>query len=267
MKLTLLSLAALSALAPVGCAAESSPSATGDAPGAPRFGSEELWLRKPHDLARPMPSRAEPKPETELAASAKAPAGAITLFDGTDFSKWKPTRWKLENGYAEVLPKTGNLVTLEPFGSCRLHLEWWTPATPPLKNGQNRGNSGVFLMGRYEMQVLDSIDNPTYADGIAGSVYGQYPPRFNACREPGRWQYYDIEFHRPLFADGKVIRPARITADLNGVRVQDAVELSGPTDHKKRPPYTAHADKIPLELQNHSETVRYRNVWILPIAD
>lgn len=256
--------AALAAFAAPAFAAENPAPAT---PPTPRFGSAEMWNWKTCDTTRPMPPRAEPKPEAELAASAKAPAGATVLFDGTDLSRWKPSKWKVENGYVEVTPKAGNLVTGDAFGSCKLHLEWWTPATAPLKSGQNRGNSGVFLMGRYEMQVLDSVDNATYADGIAGSVYGQYPPLFNACRAPGNWQYYDIEFHRPVFADGKVVKPARITARLNGVLVQDNVELSGPTDWKVRKPYSAHPDKLPLELQDHKETVRYRNVWITPLAD
>lgn len=221
----------------------------------------------PNDTKRPAPPRAEPKPEAELAGSAKAPKDAVVLFDGTSLAKWKPSKWKLENGYAEVVPKTGGLVSLDSFGSCKLHLEWWTPATAPLKTGQNRGNSGVFLMGRYELQVLDCYDNPTYADGVAGAVYGEYPPKFNACRAPGNWQYYDIEFHRPVFADGKVVKPARVTAHLNGILVQDDVELLGPTNFKTRKPYVAHADKLPLELQNHAEVVRYRNVWLLPIAD
>jgi len=258
---TCLSAVCFAALAVSACASESAPATP------TRFGSDELWRWNVNDPKRPMPPRAEPKPEAELAASAKAPEGAVVLFDGKDLAKWTPARWKLENGYVEVVPKTGDLVTLDEFGSCRLHLEWWTPATPPLKSGQNRGNSGVLLMGRYEMQVLDSIDNPTYADGIAGSVYGEYPPLANACRAPGHWQYYDIEFHRPVFAGGHVVKPARITARLNGILVQDNVELAGPTSYAKRKPYVAHADKLPLRLQNHSEVVRYRNVWIVPLAD
>lgn len=254
--------AAVAVLAAAGCTAADSPA------GKPaRFGSDELWSRKVNDLSTPMPPRVEPKSEAELAAASKAPDGAVVLFDGKSLDAWKPSRWKVENGYVEVVPKTGGLVSLESFGSCRVHVEWWTPPGPSLKSGQNRGNSGVFLMGRYEMQVLDSVNNPTYADGIAGAIYGEYPPLANACREPGRWQYYDIEFHRPVFADGKVVRPARITAYLNGILVQKDAELAGPTNHKTRKPYVEHPDKLPLELQNHSEIVRFRNVWVVPIAD
>jgi hypothetical protein len=133
------------------------------------------------------------------------------------------------------------------------------------KGGQDRGNSGVFLMGRYEVQVLDTYGttNKTYADGQAGALYGQYPPLVNPARPPGQWQTYDIVFRAPRFdAAGKALSPARVTVLFNGVLVQDNRELTGPTAHKARPPYAAHADKLPLGLQDHSHPVRFRNIWI-----
>ena len=163
-------------------------------------------------------------------------------------------RWKL--------CRAGSLVTKQAFGDAQLHIEFRTP-TPPKGDSQERGNSGVFLMGLYEVQVLDSYHNITYADGHAAAIYGQYPPLVNASRPPGEWQTYDIVFHRPRFdADGKVLRPARVTVIHNGVLVQDNVELSGPTANKARPPYVKHADALPLSLQDHGDLVQYKNIWI-----
>jgi hypothetical protein len=196
----------------------------------------------------------------------------MVLFDGTDLSKWQmerggPPLWKVQDGYFEVVPKSGELVTTQAFGDCQLHLEWATPA-PPTGTGQSRGNSGVFLMGLYEVQVLDSYQNTTYADGQAAAVYGQYPPLVNASRAPGEWQTYDIVFHRPRFEkSGKLLSPARLTVFHNGVLVQDNVTLTGPTAHKKRPPYTAHPDKLPLRLQDHGDPVRYRNIWVRELVE
>ncbi|MCP4726537.1 MAG: DUF1080 domain-containing protein, partial [bacterium] len=132
---------------------------------------------------------------------------------------------------------------------------------------QGRGNSGVYLMGLYEIQVLDSYDNPTYPPGMAASVYGQNPPLVNASRRPGEWQSYDIIFHRPVFKDGKVLRPAVVTVFHNGVLVHDHFECIGPTVYKKEPKYTVHADKLPLSLQDHSNPVRFRNIWIRELPD
>ena len=157
---------------------------------------------------------------------------------------------------------TGYIHTLQPFGDCQLHVEFAEPV-PPVGEDQGRGNSGVFLMGLYEIQVLDSYQNKTYADGQASGVYGQFPPQVNASRPPGQWQTYDIVFHGPRFdKDGKVLRPARVTVLHNGVLVQDNVELSGPTEHHQRPPYKATPDKLPLALQDHGNPVRFRNIWI-----
>ena len=217
-----------------------------------------------HDLGRPLPPVIDPGPAGQPVA---APSDAVVLFDGKDLSSWEdgkggPANWKVEGGYMEVVAKTGSIRTKKGFGDCQLHVEWMTPSTV-LGEGQERGNSGVFLMDIYEVQVLDSYDNGTYADGQAAAIYGQYPPLFNASRKPGEWQTYDIVFHRPRFGtDGQLVEPARLTVFHNGVLVHDNDVLTGPTAHKARPPYKAHADKLPLSLQDHGNPVRYRNIWL-----
>jgi hypothetical protein len=189
------------------------------------------------------------------------------LFDGKDLSRWQQNdnsaaKWKVENGYAEVVAKAGNIQTRRAFGDCQLHVEFAEPV-PAHGESQERGNSGVFLMGMYEIQVLDSYENVTYADGQAAALYGQYPPLVNASLPPGRWQTYDVVFHGPRFdKSGKLVRPARITVFHNGVLVQDNVELTGPTAHGERPPYKPQPEKLPLSLQDHGIPVRYRNIWI-----
>lgn len=222
---------------------------------------------KVNDAKRPQPAKVAPKSEAELADSAKAPVGAIILFDGKDLSAWKPSKWKLENGYVEVVPKSGYLISKDNFGSCRLHVEWSTP-NPPVGALQMKGNSGVFLMSRYEVQVLDTYDNPTYADGIAGAIYGQTPPSVNPIRPPGQWQYYDIVFHRPIFdADKHLVKPATMTVDFNGIRVQDNAVVEGNTGPGHRHGYDPHADALPLSLQEHGCAVRFRNVWLVNLKD
>src|SRR6266446_4675303 len=222
---------------------------------------------KVHDLNRPLPPVVEPGTASTQDAAGRAPSDAVVLFDGKDLSRWvdsdgKPARWKVENGYIEIVAKTGNISTRDSFGDCQLHVEFAEPS-PGEGESQERGNSGVFLMGLYEIQVLDSHENKTYADGQAAAVYGQYPPLVNASRPPGQWQSYDIVFHGPRFAkDGKLLRPARVTVLHNGVLVQDNVEPSGPTAHGARPPYAPQPEKLPLALQDHSNPIRFRNIWI-----
>jgi len=217
-----------------------------------------------HSPDRPQPRVVKPPVNSWTVAP---PADATVLFDGTDLSRWQKDAgtapgWKVESGYMEVVPNAGGIVTRDGFGDAQLHVEWMAPL-PALGESQDRGNSGVFLMGRYELQVLDSYDNVTYPDGQAAAVYGQYPPLVNASRPPGQWQIYDIIFHRPRFdAAGKVTRPARMTVLHNGVLVQDDVVLSGPTANKARPPYERHPDRLPISLQDHGAKVRYRNIWI-----
>ncbi len=227
-----------------------------------------------HDEKRPRPRVVEPGTAGTAAAPGRAPADAIVLFDGKDLSQWRsqkdgggPAPWKVENGYMEVVAGSGGIQTAAGFGDCQLHVEWAAPA-PPVGEGQNRGNSGVFLMGQYEVQVLDSYGNTTYPDGQAAALYGQYPPLVNASRPPGEWQSYDIVFRAPRFsADGRLARPARITVLHNGVLVHDARELTGPTAHKARPAYKAHAAKLPLGLQDHDHPVRYRNIWVRELSE
>lgn len=217
-----------------------------------------------HSMDRPQPPVVTPAPGAGIAAP---PGDAVVLFDGHDLSAWRsdsgaPPRWSVRDGYFEVRPGTGALSTVRAFGDCQLHVEWAAP-TPPHGEGQERGNSGVFLMGRYEVQVLDSYRNRTYPDGQAAAIYGQYPPLVNASRPPGDWQAYDIIFHRPRFdARGGLVSPARMTVFHNGILVQDDVTLTGPTAHKRRPPYVAHPDRLPLSLQDHGDPVRFRNVWV-----
>lgn len=201
-----------------------------------------------------------------------APSDAIVLFDGTDLSAWSSVKdgsdakWKVADGYMEVAPKGGDIQTKQAFGSCQLHIEWRTP--DEVKGvSQSRGNSGVFLMTKYEVQVLDSYDNPTYADGQAAALYGQKPPLVNACKKPGEWQTYDIIFHAPKFEGETLIAPATITVLHNGVLVQDHWEIKGTTFHKMEPRYEPHPDKMPLKLQDHGNPMRFRNIWIRPLED
>jgi prepilin-type processing-associated H-X9-DG protein len=219
-----------------------------------------------HSMDRPQPRVVDPGP---YRPSGAPPSDAIVLFDGKSLDHWRsandvggPARWKLVDGAMEVVAKTGSIATTQGFGDVQLHLEFREP-TPPKGESQERGNSGVFLMGRYEVQVLDSYHNVTYADGHAAAIYGQYPPLVNASRPPGEWQTYEIVFHRPRFdAAGKVAAPARMTVIHNGVLVQDNAVLSGPTANKARPPYAKHPDALPLTLQDHGDPVRFRNIWI-----
>ena len=221
-----------------------------------------------HDRTRPAPTVVEPGTGVPPEMPGKPPADAVVLFAGQDLSAWKgqksggPAPWKVENGYFEIVPKSGGVETKQGFGDVQLHIEWMAP-NPPRGTDQDRGNSGIFLMGRYEIQLLDNHENKTYSDGQAGGLYGQYPPLVNACRKPGEWQAYDIVFEAPKFdAKGKVTKPARATVLHNGVVVQHATEFTGPTGHKVRPPYEAHPEKLPLALQDHDHPVRFRNVWL-----
>ncbi|HEY2351122.1 MAG TPA: DUF1080 domain-containing protein [Candidatus Acidoferrum sp.] len=230
--------------------------------------TETKW--KPHDRNRPAPTAVDPgAPGTENSPG-RAPADAIVLFDGKDLAKWtqkdgSAAKWKVADGTFQVVPKSGDIITRQPFGDMQLHVEFAEPS-PPVGKDQDRGNSGVILMGLYEIQVLDSYQSATYPDGQAGAVYGQYPPLVNASRPPGQWQTYDIIFHAPRFdAAGKLLRPAHVTVLQNGVLVQDHVEIHGPTATGE--PYKAHAEKLPLELQDHNHPVRYRNVWVRELSE
>ncbi|MGE0441698.1 MAG: DUF1080 domain-containing protein, partial [Gemmatimonadales bacterium] len=224
-----------------------------------------VW--KAHDPERPAPNIVHPG-----ATNAEPPEDAIVLFGGGPLNQWTtpsggtPT-WRVGDGFFETVPGAGPLVTRQGFGDVQLHVEWSTPPNPT-GNGQNRGNSGVILMGRYEIQVLDSWGNRTYPDGQAGAVYGQHPPLVNASRGPGEWQTYDIVFRRPRFRpDGTLLRPARFTVLHNGVLIQDAATVWGPTNWLVAGKYQRHPDRLPLLLQDHEHPVRYRNVWVRELPD
>jgi hypothetical protein len=231
-------------------------------PPNPRAADLQRW--GVHDDTRPMPPVVDPGP---AGPKAPAPADAIVLFDGSDLSGWTtargdPAKWLVRDGYMEVVKGGGAIQTKAAFGDCQLHVEWASPAVA-VGEGQDRGNSGVFLMNTYEVQVLDSYQSRTYADGMAAAIYGQFPPLVNASRKPGEWQFYDIVFHAPRFgADGGLLAPARMTVFHNGILVHDNDQLTGPTAHKARPPYKAHADRMPVGLQDHGHPVRYRSIWI-----
>jgi hypothetical protein len=195
-------------------------------------------------------------------ANGQAPSDAILLFDGRDLSQWRNAEhWVVKDGIAIVGAGFGGITTRRTFGDCQLHLEWATPDVVE-GSGQQRGNSGVYLQERYEIQVLDSYQNKTYPDGMAGAVYGQFAPLVNASRKPGEWQTYDIIFESPQFdSAGRLLKPAFVTLLYNGVLVQNHVEIKGDTGGES-PSYTPHAPKMPLFLQDHGCAVRYRNIWI-----
>jgi len=203
-----------------------------------------------------------------LAADTTPPADATVLFDGDDLSAWKgtdggPPQWTLEEEWVRVEPEAGDIRTREPIGDCQLHLEWATP--PDVEGrGMHRGNSGVFLMDRYEIQILDSYENPAYADGYAGAVYGQQPPAVNPSLPPGEWQSYDIVWQGPRFDGDELTRPAAVTVLHNGVVVQHDTELHGPTTHADDTAYEPHPPAAPLSLQDHGDAVRFRNIWCRP---
>jgi hypothetical protein len=217
------------------------------------------------------PSRPRPRVVTPGATVGAPPSDAIVLFDGKDLSKWSQRgpkgevidpKWPVRDGFFETGARTGSLYTRESFGDVQLHIEWASP-TPVVGNSQGRGNSGVILMGLYEVQVLDSYENPTYADGQAAALYGQWPPLVNAARKPGEWQTYDIIFEAPRFEGGKLVSPAYQTVLWNGVIVHNRKEVMGPMVYRDVASYKQpHAAELPLMLQDHNNPVRYRNIWI-----
>jgi hypothetical protein len=218
-----------------------------------------------HDGFRPQPPIVTPGTESSQAAPGQAPSDAVVLFDGSDISGWTagnggPAGWKVENGHMEVVPGTGDIRSKALLGDCQLHVEFAAP-TVVKGDGQGRGNSGIFLMGRYEIQVLDCYENPTYPDGTTGGVYGQYPPLANACRKPGEWQMYDIIWTSPRFVGDRLVSPAYVTVILNGIVTQNHVEVQGPTQHRALAHYEPQGLIGPLHLQDHGDLVRYRNIW------
>ena len=225
---------------------------------------------KAHDWDRERPAVVAPGP-TNLPLS--APSDAVILFNGKNLDEWRSAdggtaKWIVKDDVMESVPGSGYIFSAKSFGDVQLHVEWAAPEKVQGKS-QGRGNSGVFLQGLFEVQVLDSFDNKTYADGQAGAVYGQYPPLVNASRKPGEWQSYDIIFRRPFYQDGKLTQPARLTVLHNSVLVQDNVRALGPTSWLQHKPYEASQEKLPLSFQDHGNPVRYRNVWLreLPSED
>lgn len=224
-----------------------------------------------HDRNRPQPPVVQPKISAD---PVKPPADAVILFDGTEASlaKWeadKPTgeatKWVVKDGAMECVPKSGYIRTKEKFGDCKLHVEWAAPAKVEGES-QGRGNSGIFLPGGVEVQVLDNYNNPTYADGFACSVYGVQPPLANALRPPGEWQIIDIEFRRPVYKDNQLVEPGYVTVYCNGVLVQDRTQLEGGTGHMRRTKPGPLPETGPLRFQDHGNPVRFRNVWYQPLS-
>lgn len=218
------------------------------------------WLV--HDLKRP-----KPKIVSQAGPVGAAPSDAIILFDGKSLSEWvkgngKPAAWTVKDGYAE-LNNSGNIKTKKEFGDCQFHIEWRAPAEPRGVS-QARGNSGIYFMGMYEVQIMDSYENATYADGSAASIYGQHPPLVNASRKPGEWQTYDIVFRKPRFTDGKISEPGRFTVFHNGVLVQHNTESFGETVWRRLAKYRRAPEKGPIMIQDHGDRqkVAYRNIWI-----
>ena len=218
-----------------------------------------------HDKDRPEPPIITPPTASTQEKPGSAPSDAIVLFDGTDLSHWKSggggeAKWKVADGYMEV-NGTGSIISKEKFGDCQIHLEWSAPGEVKSKS-QGRGNSGVIIMNRYEIQVLDSFNNRTYSDGQASAIYGQYPPQVNACRKPGEWQTYDIIFESPKFEGEELKSPAYATVIHNGVVVHHRTEILGGVAHKDPPQkYKAHGDEG-IHLQDHGNPVRFRNIWV-----
>lgn len=221
------------------------------------------------------PSRPRPAVITPGAGAGQPPSDAVVLFDGRDLSQWsaatlgtasytqsdEPAPWKVGDGFFEVVPGTGDIATRERFGDVQVHLEWAAPV-PVRGRSQNRGNSGVLLMGLYEVQVLDNHDNPTYADGTAGAIYGQWPPLVNPLRPAGEWQSYDVVFEAPRFEGDTLVKPAYLTVFINGVVVHNRKASMGPMVWREIARYRPHPAEGPILLQDHDHPVRFRNIWV-----
>jgi len=246
------------------------------APGANDLGYDDTPMLpglpyKVHDKNRPHPHVVTP-----AAQPGGAPSDAIVLFNGKDLSQWRaakagpnggiyptadPAPWKVDNGVFEATPGMSDIATVEKFGDIQIHLEWCPPAVPR-GNSQNRGNSGVKFQGRYELQVLDSFQNPTYADGQAGAIYGEWPPLVNAVHRPGEWNTYDSVFEAPKFEGDKLVKPGYLTVFLNGIVLHNRKEIMGITAHRQFPKYQPQGAEESLVLQNHNGGERFRNIWV-----
>jgi prepilin-type processing-associated H-X9-DG protein len=255
------------------CAVLSFNSTAGAAASAPAFYGDPPDEHHPwavHDGNRPQPNVVTPGAFSTDTQPGRPPSDAVVLLNGTDLSNWEsagksgPAQWLVKDGVMEVVPKTGDIRTKEEFGDCQLHIEWAEPKGVQ-GSSQGRGNSGIFLMGRCEIQVLDSYHNVTYADGHAAAVYGVSPPMANALRPPGEFQVYDIVFRRPIYRDGQLVDPGYVTIFVNGVLAQDHAALEGGTGHMARSHRAPFPEKGPLKLQDHGNPVRFRNIWYRPL--
>src|SRR5438105_687343 len=246
-------------VAPATRAASSGSAFYGDAP-------DEHHPWAVHDPNRPQPKVVTPGTFSTPEQPGQPPSDAIVLFDGTDLSKWESAKdggspkWLIKDGVMQVAPSSGDLRTKDKFGDCQLHIEWAAPKEVK-GDSQGRGNSGIFLMGRVEIQVLDSYNNLTYADGHAASIYSVNPPMANALRPPGEFQVYDIVFRRPIYKDGQPVDPGHVTVFVNGVLAQDHTELECGTGHMGRAKPGPFPEKGPLQLQDHGNPMRFRNIW------
>jgi hypothetical protein len=230
----------------------------------------QKWLV--HDHSRPQPRKVTPG---HPIPTMSAPSDAIVLFDGKDLSKWNAAafgrgaggaalpaepQWKIVDGHAEM---RGGITTKESFGDIQLHVEWTTPPVDdPMRVGQQRGNSGIVFMGRYEVQVLSGYDNITYADGGVGAIYGVYPPMVNPCMPEGQWNTFDFVFEAPKFDGDKLVKPAFLTLFFNGIMVHNRAQFLGSTAREPIASYTSHAAELPLQLQGHVGPAWYRNIWV-----
>jgi prepilin-type processing-associated H-X9-DG protein len=258
--MTLLVLGLGSVVTSAALAASAGPAFYGDPP-------DEHHPWAVHDGNRPQPKIVTPGTFSSPTQPGKPPSDAVVLFDGRDLSKWEsdkqgnpPAPWQVIEGVMQVVPGSGGIRTKEKFGDCQLHVEWAAPAKVE-GDSQGRGNSGIFLMGMLEIQVLDSYRNVTYADGHAGAYYGVSPPLANAVHPPGEFQVCDVVFRRPIYQDGKAIDPGYVTVFVNGVLVQDHTLIEGPGGHMGRSRFGPFPDKGPLALQDHGNPMRFRNIW------
>lgn len=266
MKMTLLIPSRLAVAAAFVAAGRAAAAFYGDPPDA-----THPWAI--HDENRPQPPLVEPGTFSSQEQPGKPPSDAVVLFDGTEASlaKWiadkapqEATKWVVKEGTFQCVPGAGYVRTKEEMGDMQLHIEWSAPAKVE-GSSQGRGNSGIFPMGLVEVQVLDNYNNPTYADGFAGSVYGVNPPMANALNAPGTWQVCDIVFRRPIFDGDKEIDPGSLTVFMNGVLVQQNTALEGGGGHRGRSKARPFPEKGPLKLQDHGNPVRYRNIWYRPL--
>ncbi|MEO2048164.1 MAG: DUF1080 domain-containing protein [Pirellulales bacterium] len=218
---------------------------------------------KVHDIARPHPTRIIPGSYVERGVLA-APADAEILFDGTSLEHFQENQWHLKEGF--VVAGKGGLTSKKGYGDCQLHIEWRTPSPSATTVTWNMGNSGIYFMGLYELQVFDSYSCKVYPDGSAGALYGQTPPLVNVARKPGEWQTFDVLFTAPVFEGDKLTSSARMTVLHNGAFVQVNTELTGPTNHKEPTPYAPHRRRLPFFLQGNKSPVEYRNIWIRDLS-